>query len=231
MQPYFFPYAQQFRHIAQCDSWIIFDTPKYSRKSWINRNRIADRQAGWSYISAPVVKGASNGAIRDAALADTGWRNALRDKLKVYAASAPCYAETLEIVEACIRPDSATIADLNTHTLREICGRLGIKTKIERLSRMPLDLPEKADPGEWALLVSEAVGADVYCNASGGRHLFDPDLYRSRGVTLEFYEPRTLTYETPGFVFTPDLSVIDTFMWLGSGRLGSWCSETNSSIT
>lgn len=231
MQPYFFPYAQQFRHIAQCDVWIVFDTPKYSRKSWINRNRIADRQAGWSYISAPVVKGASNRAIRDAALADVDWRNAIRDKLKVYAASAPCYAETLEIVEACIGPESVTIADLNTRILREICNSLSIKTPIERLSSMPLDLPAEADPGEWALLISEAVGADVYSNASGGRQLFDPELYRSRGVALEFYEPRTLVYETPGFVFTPDLSVIDTIMWLGNGRLGSWCREAKSSIT
>ena len=149
MQPYFFPYAQQFRHIRQCDRWVVFDTPKYSRKSWINRNRIINRDIEWSYISVPVAKGASKGPICDAALADTGWREALQDQLKVYAATAPYYAQTLEVVDACIGPEADTIAELNTRILTEVCRRLGVTTPIMRLSELSLDLPAKADPGEW----------------------------------------------------------------------------------
>ena len=117
MQPYFFPYAQQIRHIRQCDRWVVFDSPQFTRKSWITRNRIADRNTGWSYISVPVIKGASRGAIADAALAPSDWRGALRDRLRVYEGAAPFHDETLELVDRCIAPEVSTVAERNNRIL------------------------------------------------------------------------------------------------------------------
>ncbi|ABV37601.1 conserved hypothetical protein [Shewanella sediminis HAW-EB3] len=227
MQPYLFPYTQQFRHIQQCEQWIVFDTPKYTRKSWINRNRIANPTKEWCYISAPVMKGATTGAISDAVLADTGWRKDFVDQLRVYESKAPFYTETVQLVKACLFMNNKvpTIADLNTHTLKVLCQHLGIDTKITRLSEMNLDLPMHAEPGEWAYMISKELGANIYSNASGGRHLFDPDLYESNGISLEFYEPIPLEFSTPGFSFVPDLSVIDTLMWIGKDNLSQWCKE------
>lgn len=215
MQPYFFPYAQQFRHIAQCDLWILFDTVKYSRKSWMNRNRIANRDTDWSYLSVPVVKGASNGPLTDAMLANTDWRGAVWDKLRVYQGVAPFFTETEEIVSACIDPHVETLAELNTHVMRTICDALAVNTPIRRLSEMSLELPKTADAGGWALIISNLVGASIYSNAPGGRHLFDKALYAENGVELEFYEPEPLIYPTPGFNFVADLSVLDSLMWMG----------------
>ena len=56
MQPYFLPYLEHFRLIAACDRWIVFDTVKYSRHSWMNRNRIINREKGWVYLGVPVSK-------------------------------------------------------------------------------------------------------------------------------------------------------------------------------
>jgi hypothetical protein len=223
MQPYFFPYAQQLRHIGQCDRWIVFDTPQFTRKSWITRNRIADRNTGWSYISVPVSKGASTGPIADATLAASDWRGTLRDRLRVYENAAPYYAEVADLVGRCVAPDVRTVAELNTRILVELCAALQVPTPIERLSALRLDLPDTAEPGEWALLISTALGASEYSNAPGGRHLFDPDRYRERGVALDFYEPIPLQFPTPGFDFTPDLSIIDPLMWQGIDATAQWC--------
>jgi hypothetical protein len=222
MQPYFFPYAQHFRHIAQCDRWIAFDTVKFTRKSWMSRNRIANRDTEWSYISAPVAKRASNGTVSEAVLGDTDWRAELRDKLRVYKGAAPFFDETMETVEACIAPPSGTLAELNTQILKEACRRVGIGTQIQRLSEMDLALPDHAEAGEWALVISRLLNASVYSNAPGGRHLFDPKLYAREGVDLEFYEPIPLQHPTPGFPFTPNLSVIDTLMWVGGEALAAF---------
>lgn len=225
MQPYFFPYTQQFRHIGQCDRWIVFDTPKFSRKTWESRNRIADRNTGWSYLSVPVAKGATSGSIGEAPLAtEIDWRAGLLDKLRVYQASAPHYRETLDWIEQCIAPEMATLGELNTRILTQTCLRLGIETPIERLSDLSLDLPSSAGPGDWGLLISKAVGADRYSNAEGGQHLFDAEVYRRQGVELEFYQRRPLDYPTPGFPFTPDLSIIDAAMWMGWQALSAWCA-------
>lgn len=226
MQPYFFPYAQQFRHIGQCDAWIVFDTVKFTRKSWISRNRIANRDRGWSYISAPVARGASRGPIRAAALDGTGWHADLEAQLQVYR-GAPFFAETLALVRDGLAPEgpAETVATLNSRILTRVAAALGLDTPIRRLSTLGLVLPERAAPGEWALLIAQALGAKVYSNAPGGVALFDPDLYAHAGVALEFYQPKPLSYLTPGFEPVPDLSVIDPLMWLGAEALGRWCRD------
>ncbi len=225
MQPYFFPYAQQFRHIAQCDLWIIFDSPKYTRKSWINRNRILDRNTDWSYISVPVVKGASKKAICQAELSESEWRQAILDKLKVYNPIAPFFDETVRLVTDCFDQDISTIADLNSFILESICRKLDILTPIKRLSQMDLDLPPNAAPGEWALVICKAIGADRYTNAPGGTGLFDLELYSRNGIEFEFYQPKNLIHATPGFTFVEGLSVLDSLMWMGSESLGKWCCD------
>ena len=40
MQPYFFPYIGYFQLIASVDLFIVYDNIKYTKKGWINRNRI-----------------------------------------------------------------------------------------------------------------------------------------------------------------------------------------------
>ena len=59
MQPYFFPYVGYFDVIRKTDQWVVFDVVKYQPKSWMNRNRILDVNAGHTYVTVPVHKGSS----------------------------------------------------------------------------------------------------------------------------------------------------------------------------
>lgn len=38
MQPYFLPYLGYFSLIKHADIWVVFDTPKFIRHGWIERN-------------------------------------------------------------------------------------------------------------------------------------------------------------------------------------------------
>src|SRR6476646_4989685 len=40
MQPYFFPYIGYFQLIEAVDLFIVYDEIKYTKKGWINRNRM-----------------------------------------------------------------------------------------------------------------------------------------------------------------------------------------------
>jgi len=40
MQPYFFPYIGYFQLIKSVDVFIVYDNIKYTKKGWINRNRM-----------------------------------------------------------------------------------------------------------------------------------------------------------------------------------------------
>lgn len=225
MQPYFFPYAQQFRHIAQCDQWLIFDTVKFSRKTWLSRNRVANPDSEFSYISVPIAKGATHGTIVQAQIARHDWQATLFDQLRCYSAVAPFYNETVALIEESTRGDARNLSELNTRIIRTICSALKINTEIQRVSEMSFDLPRETDPGEWALLISKQLGADIYSNAPGGRHLFDSNLYRVHGLQLEFYEPAALEYRTEGLPFIPDLSIIDSLMWLGADGVSRFASS------
>ena len=222
MQPYFFPYLEHFRLIAACDRWVVFDTVRYRRKTWMNRNRIVNRHTGWHYIFVPVAKGATRDSVAEAKLGGENWRATLNSRLKAYVHEAPFYAETRALVHEVIAPEHATLADLNTWGLRVICRHLDITTSIERLSELALDLPERAGAGEWGLLISKALGAGEYRNASGGRELFDPAQFQAAGIRLSFHEHRPVRYATGSFAPLPDLSIIDPLMWCGRDVVRGW---------
>jgi hypothetical protein len=40
MQPYFFPYIGYFQLIKTVDVFVVYDNIKYTKKGWINRNRM-----------------------------------------------------------------------------------------------------------------------------------------------------------------------------------------------
>ena len=40
MQPYFFPYIGYFQLINLVDEFIIYDNIEFTKKGWINRNRV-----------------------------------------------------------------------------------------------------------------------------------------------------------------------------------------------
>lgn len=219
MQPYFFPYFEQFRHIGQCDTWIVFDTVHYRRRSWMSRNRILNRQAGWTYINVPMPKGSTLRPVADAAMSP-GWETRIRDQLVVYRDCAPFYRETMAIMDEVLDNGCRTLADLNTVGLRTVCRHLGIGTTIVRLSDLGLTLPNPPPrAGAWGHFVTRALGADTYSNASGGKGLIREELFRRDGIALLFYEHLNIRYATGPFAFVPDLSILDALMWLHLDKL------------
>ena len=53
MQPYFLPYIGYFQLIAAVDVFVVYDNIKYTKKGWINRNRmLLDGEA--RYFTVPL---------------------------------------------------------------------------------------------------------------------------------------------------------------------------------
>ena len=70
MQPYFFPYIGYFQLINSVDEFVIYDNIQYSKKGWINRNRILVNQKD-EYISIPLKKDSDYLNVNQRFLADT----------------------------------------------------------------------------------------------------------------------------------------------------------------
>ena len=78
MQPYFMPYLGYFQLLNLVDRFVIYDNIEYTKKGWINRNRII-LNGEISTISIPLKKGSDFLNINERYLAEN-WD---REKIKL----------------------------------------------------------------------------------------------------------------------------------------------------
>jgi len=78
---------------------------------------------------------------------------------------------------------------------------------------MKLDLGPINGPGDWALRISEALGASEYINPPGGEALFDKARFEAAGIKLTIQRFENMSYPCAPYSFEPALSIIDVLMW------------------
>jgi hypothetical protein len=216
MQPYFFPYAGYFELIASTDRWVVFDTVKYNRRSWMSRNRILGPRQGWQYVGVPVRHAVSGTPVHAVAVVDKGAaQDRLLGQLAHYRRSAPCYRQVTRLVDdGFARSASGRLVDLNVGTQAAVCEYLQIPFRWQLCSESGFDLGAVAHPGQWALRICEAMGAQTYVNPPGGVGLFRAEEWTRAGIALRFLEVSQLRYTCAPYGFEPGLSILDVLMWL-----------------
>lgn len=103
--------------------------------------------------------------------------------------------------------------DVNVRGIALVCEYLGIPFRRLVLSREPLPLPAIQHPGQWALEMAVALGADEYVNPPGGHGLFREDEFRARNVRLTFADLVDFRYPTGSYQFVEHLSILDVLLW------------------
>jgi WbqC-like protein family len=214
MQPYFFPYLGYFDLIHRTDRFLLFDTAQYIRHGWVNRNRILHPRQSWKYIIVPLRKHHRETPIADIEVAPgTSWKEEILGQLDHYRKRAPYFREVSAMVTSIFGMAETRLARLNGLALHKVCAYLEIPFQIEFVTEMNLTLPNVSAPGDWALEISQAVGAATYLNPIGGREIFETDRFHQAGIGLEFVETDLIPYATPGYTFEAGLSILDVMMW------------------
>ncbi|OEE19275.1 glycine transferase [Vibrio cyclitrophicus ZF205] len=214
MQPYFFPYLGYFSLVNQSDEIILFDTPQFMRKGWIERNRIGKLTGGSVYIKVPLVKSDLNTPIMGMRIDNNkDWRNKILSQLDIYKKKAPYYRQVRSLVERVIERDFNSIVKLNESALKLVCDYLNITTKISVFSELEMTIETPTASDEWALNICQALGVNHYVNAPGGQSFFDATKYSDKGVSLHFVEQPLDEYEQLGGEFESGLSIIDVMMF------------------
>ena len=100
MQPYFFPYLGYFSLIQACDKFIIFDTPQFIRRGWIERNQILNVKSEKLFVKVPLLKSSLGTPINEISINnDQDWENKIYAQLVPYKKKAPFYKEVIELLE------------------------------------------------------------------------------------------------------------------------------------
>ena len=215
MQPYFLPYIGYFSIIKQTDRWVVFDTVQYINKGWINRNRIlSPSNDGISYITVPVIKKSSKMLIKDVLIDNSqNWKVKISGQLDYYKKKAPYYNETKNIVNDILNYKTDKISSLNIYALVKVCDYLDLDFNYRVFSEDTMGIDTVKLPDDWALNISNKLGADTYINPTGGINIFDKEKYINSGIDLKFLTMKFTPYPTFRREFNEGLSIIDVLMF------------------
>lgn len=214
MQPYFFPYLGYYSLIKSTDKFILFDTVQFIRGGWINRNRILKPTGGWQYISVPLVKFEYTTPIKDVKIRNIeDWKGKILKQLEHYKNKAPYYEETIDLVKSSLNIETDSIVELNANILSKTCSYLEIPLNLEIFSLMNLSIEDATYPGEWALNISKALGAEEYINPYSGFELFKPKQFLQENISLKFIANNLSQYDRKRQKFEAGLSIIDVMMF------------------
>jgi hypothetical protein len=216
MQPYFFPYLGYFDLINRVDKWVVFDSVRYSPKTWMNRNRVLHPKSGWQYLSVPVDKHSGDGSLSNVKLIDkTKALSRILGQIEHYRnGGAPFFRETFNLIhEVFRRTHSSTLTELNVAGLECVCDYLGIQFNYQLFSKMELNLPVVSHSGQWALEIADSLDAEEYINPPGGRQIFRPQEWIERKIKLTFTDLVDYRYICGKYVQVDHLSILDVLMW------------------
>ncbi len=210
MQPYFFPYIGYFQLIQAVDQFIVYDNIKYTKKGWINRNRILHNGKD-QVFSLPLKSDSDYLNVCERELAADFNCNKLLNQIRGAYHRAPYFGQTFPLLEQVVRYEGANLFHFLHNSIVTTCEHLGIKTEIRISSDIAIDHDLKNQ--DKVLALCETVGASTYVNAIGGMELYSKETFREKGIELKFIRSKPFEYRQFGDAFVPWLSIIDVMMF------------------
>jgi hypothetical protein len=212
MQPYFFPYIGYFQLINAVDKFVVYDNIEFTKKGWINRNRILVNGKD-AYITLPLKKDSDYLHVKQRALA-SNWqeeRKKLLNRVTESYRKAPFFEPGFTLIEKCVMFNSDNLFEFIKHSLEQVTGFLGIKTPFVISSEIAVDHSLKSE--QKVMAICKALQAGSYLNPIGGLELYDKNRFKDQGFELDFLKSGEIRYKQFAKDFVSNLSIIDVVMF------------------
>ncbi|PBI87005.1 WbqC-like protein family protein [Variovorax boronicumulans] len=211
MQPYFLPYIGYFQLIAAVDLFVVYDNIKYTKKGWINRNRLLQGGAD-AVFSLPLKKDSDALDVVERELAADFNRQKLLNQFIGAYRSAPYFEPCIELLHSLVMNEETNLFRYIHGSIVQTCSYLGITTPIAISSGVPADHAQKGE--DRVLAICEACHADTYINTIGGLELYSRERFSQEGIALQFIRSLPIEYKQFGKdPFVPWLSMVDVMMF------------------
>lgn len=219
MQPYFLPYIGYFQLIAAVDVFVVYDNIKYTKKGWINRNRLLRNGAAVTF-SLPLRKDSDSLDVRDRHLSEDFDREKLLNMIRGAYERAPHFRTAFPTIKEVVEYDEANLFRFLFNSILRLCEHLGIDTKVVTSSDVAIDHDLKSQ--DRVIALCEALGAATYLNPIGGTELYSAGDFSDKGIELRFLKSRPISYAQFGQAFVPWLSIIDVMMFNPPEQVEAW---------
>lgn len=212
MQPYIFPYIGYFQLINAVDKFVIYDNIQFTKKGWINRNRLLLNGKD-EYFTLPLKSDSDFLNVNDRELS-TDWlkeKTKVLNKIKENYKKAPYFNEVYNLVESNFNFESFNLFDFILNALKNTLNYLFIKTEIVISSTLAINHSLKAE--EKVIAICKELNAETYLNPIGGIELYSKEHFLNEGIKLNFIKANNCVYKQLNNEFIPFLSIIDVMMF------------------
>lgn len=213
MQPYFFPYIGYFQLLNFVDAFVVYDEIKYTKQSWINRNRfLLNNQPHFFTIGLRKDSDFSN--ISERFLSNQYLK---KDHKKIIAQlqntyqKAPFFDEIFPLIQDCFTFDADNLFDYILYSLHRICGYLEIQTPLIVSSDLDADANLKKE--QRVISIAKELKGTRYINPIGGLDLYHPHDFSKEDIQLYFLKTKEIIYPQFQEPFHPYLSIIDVLFF------------------
>lgn len=214
MQPYFLPYVGYFQLINAVDVFVVYDNIEYTKKGWINRNRILAGDTD-EFITIPLQKASDYLTINQRFLADTYEidKQKILRKLQSTYRKAPYFQETITLTESILNSSHRNLFSFLLFSIQLLTKHLAVQTKIVQSSELDIDHTLKSE--QKVIAICKHLNASVYINPIGGVSLYHKDIFSQHQLSLKFLQANPIQYAQYQNEFIPWLSILDVLMFNG----------------
>ena len=214
MQPTYLPWVGYFGMIEQVDSFIIFDSGQFSRRSWQQRNQIKTAN-GPMWLTVPISSKGKRGQLINEVEIDTtrNFHTAHIASLENNYRKSPYFSEYSPELFSLLEKGHVHLSELTAELIVYFCKVFGITTSIKYSSKM-VNAGTKAD---LLAMLCEQVNATEYISAPGSReYLEQSDAFDKRGIPIKYNEYVHPVYPQLFGDFNPYMSIVDLLFNVGS---------------
>jgi hypothetical protein len=224
MQPYFMPYIGYFQLISSVDEFIIYDNIQYTKKGWINRNRISVNGKD-QFITIPIKKDSDYLDVSERMISDNWGKEKYKilNIIKSFYGKAPNFKEAYGVIEDCLNIEEENLFNFIYETILIINNFLDIKTKI--IISSDIDIDHNLRSKNKVIEICKNRNAEIYVNSIGGISLYDKEEFKDNGIILNFIKSNPIKYQQSNSEFIPWLSIVDVMMFNSKEKIKEYLKE------
>ena len=229
MQPYLFPYIGYFQLINAVDKFVLYDNIQFTKKGWINRNRILVNGKE-EYLTLPLKKDSDFLNVDERRLADSFKTERIKILRKISGsyAKAPEFTPVHALIESVFNSNEENLFGFIYQSLQAVCSYLDIKTEFIVSSSLPIDHQLKSQ--EKVIAICKALNATQYINPVGGVDLYSKETFNQNNIELNFIKATAFEYTQFSNEFIPWLSIIDVLMFNPKEKVQQYVQNNYSII-
>ena len=186
-QPNFLPWPGYYQKMSMSDVFVFLDSVKYSKNSFINRNRFTSGNNDSCWITVPVGKKFTSSIINQVELTDRTW---IKKHVKFFEqryskTSERDYLDSLlEQYSRIGKEKSVNLADFNISLIMMTKEVMGIECEIVKASDLSIDRSLKKQDLIFEILTE--LNCSKYVSGTGAKSYQQESCFDERGIELEY---------------------------------------------